>query len=158
MKRKRIEKLITRLERGFNKSNEILDALDHDGWQEPVEGETDGWTGKDLVAHFIVSEEHLLMIAKDIAAGGEGVSEDIDIDAFNEDQLARQPDRTPGELQAFLRDVRATTIAWVAEQDDETLDRIGRHPTLGDSSVETIIFSIYGHQLLHMRELTTKLK
>ena len=158
MKRKRIEKLITRLERGFNKSNEILDALDHDGWQEPVEGDSDGWTVKDLVAHFIVSEEHLLMIAKDIAAGGEGVSEDIDIDAFNEDQLARQPDRTPGELQAFLRDVRATTIAWVAEQDDETLDRIGRHPTLGDSSVETIIFSIYGHQLLHMRELTTKLK
>jgi hypothetical protein len=158
MKRKRIEKLITRLERGLNKSNEILDALDHDRWQEPVEGESDGWTVKDLVAHFIVSEEHLLMIAKDIAAGGEGAPEDIDIDAFNEDQLARQPDRTPVELQALLGDIRETTIDWVAEQDDETLDRVGRHPTLGDSSVETIIFSIYGHQLLHMRELTPKIK
>lgn len=158
MKRKRIEKLIARLERGLNKSNEILDAIDYDGWQEPVDGETDGWTVMDLVVHFIVSEEHLLMIAKDIAVGGEGVSEDIDIDAFNEDQLARQPDRTPDELQAILGDVRETTIAWVTEQDDETLDRVGRHPTLGESSVETIIFSIYAHQLLHMRELPPKLK
>jgi len=158
MKRKRIEKLIARLERGLNKSNEILDAIDYDGWQEPVDGETDGWTVMDLVVHFIVSEEHLLMIAKDIAAGGEGVSENIDIDAFNEDQLARQPDRTPDELQALLGDVRETTIAWVTEQDDETLDLVGRHPTLGESSVETIIFSIYAHQLLHMRELVPKLK
>jgi len=158
MKRKRIEKLIARLERGLNKSNEILDAIDYDGWQEPVDGETDGWTVMDLVVHFIVSEEHLLMIAKDIAAGGEGVSEDIDIDAFNEDQLARQPDRTPDELQALLGDVRETTIAWMTEQDDETLDLVGRHPTLGESSVETIIFSIYAHQLLHMRALAPKLK
>ncbi len=158
MKSKRIEKLITRLERGLHKTNEILDTLDQDGWQEPVEGESDGWTVKDLVAHFIVSEEHLLMIAKDIAAGGEGAPEDIDIDAFNEDQLARQPDRTPDELQVLLGGIRETTIDWVVEQDDETLDRVGRHPTLGDSSVETIIFSIYGHQLLHMRELTPKIK
>ena len=156
MKRKRIEKLIARLERGLNKSNKILDILDHEGWQEPVEGESDGWTVKDLVAHFIVSEEHLLMIAKDISAGGEGVSEDIDIDAFNEEQFARQPDRTPDELQALLGDVRETTIAWVTEQDDETLDLVGRHPTLGESSVETIIFSIYAHQLLHMREVSLK--
>ena len=158
MKRTRIEKLIARLKRGLNKSNAILDALDHDGWQEPVEGDTDGWMVKDLVAHFIISEEHLLMIARDIAAGGEGVPEDIDIDAFNEDQLARQPNRTPDELQALLGDVRETTIAWVAGQDDETLDRVGRHPTLGEASVETIIFSIYAHQLLHMRELAPKLK
>ncbi len=158
MNSKRIEKMITRLERGLHKTNEILDALDHDGWRGPVEGESDGWTVKDLVAHFIVSEKHLLMIAKDIAAGGEGAPEDIDIDAFNEDQIARQPDRTPDELQALLGDIRETTIAWVAEQDDETLDCVGRHPTLGDSSVETIMFSIYGHQLLHMRELTPKLK
>jgi hypothetical protein len=158
MSSKRIEKMITRLERGLRKTNEILKALDHDGWRGPVDGESDGWTVKDLVAHFIVSEEHLLMIVKNIAAGGEGAPEDIDIDAFNEDQIARQPDRTPDELQALLGDVRETTIAWVAEQDDGTLDLVGRHPTLGDSSVETILFSIYGHQLLHMRELTPKIK
>ncbi len=158
MKSKRIEKMSARLERGLHKTNEILDSLDHDGWRGLIEGESDGWTVKDLVAHFIVSEEHLLMIAKDISAGGEGAPEDIDIDAFNKDQIGRQPDRTPDELQVLLGDVRETTIAWVALQDDETLDRVGRHPTLGDSSVETIIFSIYAHQLLHMRELTLKIK
>jgi hypothetical protein len=158
MKSKRIEKMIARLERGLHKTNEILDSLEHDGWQGSIKGESDGWTVKDLVAHFIISEEHLLMIVKDIASGGEGAPEGIDIDAFNEDQIGRQPDRTPDELQALLGDARETTIAWVAEQDDETLDRLGRHPTLGESSVETIIFSIYGHQLLHMRELTPKIK
>ena len=157
MKSKRIEKMSARLERGLHKTNEILDSLEQDGWRGPIEGESDGWTVKDLVAHFIVSEEHLLMIAKDIAAGGEGAPEDIDIDAFNKDQIGRQPDRTPDELQVLLGDVREMTIAWVAVQDDETLDRVGRHPTLGDSSVETIIFSIYAHQLLHMRELTLKI-
>jgi len=98
------------------------------------------------------------MIAKDIAAGGEGAPKDIKIDAFNEDQLARQPDRTPDELQALLTDVRETTIVWVGLQDDETLDCVGRHPTLGDSNVETILFSIYAHQLIHMREFSPKAK
>ena len=158
MKSKRIEKMSARLERGLHKTNEILDSLEQDGWRGPIEGESDGWTVKDLVAHFIVSEEHLLMIAKDIAAGGEGAPEDIDIDAFNKDQIGRQPDRTPDELQVLLGDVREMTIAWVVVQDDETLDCVGRHPTLGDSSVETIIFSIYAHQLLHMRELTLKIE
>ena len=158
MKSKRIEKMSARLERGLHKTNEILDSIEQDGWRGPIEAESDGWTVKDLVAHFIVSEEHLLMIAKDIAAGGEGAPEDIDIDAFNKDQIGRQPYRTPDELQVLLGDVREMTIAWVAVQDDETLDRVGRHPTLGDSSVETIIFSIYAHQLLHMRELTLKIE
>ncbi len=158
MKSKRIEKMIVRLERGLFKTSEVLDALAPDRWREPIDGESDGWTVKDLVTHFIVSEEQLLRIVKDIAAGGEGAPEDIDIDAFNEGQIARQGDRTPKELQILLRDARETTIAWVAEQDDETLDCVGRHPTLGDTSIETILFSIYGHQLLHMREMTPELK
>jgi len=156
MKSKRIEKLIARLKRGLFKTNEILNTLEDDGWKQPIDGESDSWLVKDLINHFIESEELLLMIAKDIAAGGEGAPEDIDIDAINEDQLARQQDRTPDELRLLLGDVRESTITWVGDQDDEIFDCVGRHPTLEDSSVETIIFSIYAHQLLHMRE--TKLK
>jgi hypothetical protein len=34
---------------------------------------------------------------------------------------------------------------------------MGRHPALGQISVETMILAIYGHQLMHMRDLGKQL-
>ena len=62
------------------------------------------------------------------------------------------------ELLDNLNNVRKGLIEWVGELGELELDRVGRHPILGASNVETVIFSIYAHQILHMREIAPKLR
>ncbi|MHA2429108.1 MAG: DinB family protein [Candidatus Hermodarchaeia archaeon] len=148
----RSEELINKLSKGLEKSQGVFRSLAADEWDNPFLYEPEPWSMKDLIAHFIYSEEHLLMIAKDIASGREGVPDDFDIDSYNKIKLERMKDTSVEELIRALDETRETTIEWVKELDDETMDITGPHPALGNVNVETAIFSIYAHQLLHMRD------
>lgn len=154
----RVETLVEKLTRGISKSLEVFRSAEPDQWEQPIFEDPESWDLKDLVAHFIYSEEHVLSIAQDIAFGGEGFPEDIDIDAFNENGIEKLRHRSVDELLDILTDVRKASIAWVREIDELELNRVGSHPVLGASSVETIINSIYAHQLLHMREIAPRLR
>jgi hypothetical protein len=154
----RAETLVEKLSRGLSKSIEIFEKIEPDQWQQPIFDDPESWNLKDLVAHFVYSEEHLFRIAQDIATGGAGFPEGIDIDEFNKDQQEKLSRLSIDELMVMLKDVRETTIDWVVKLDDSDLDQLGSHPVLGDSTVETVITSIYAHQLMHMRETAPKLR
>ena len=158
MKKSRVETLVEKLTRGISKSLEVFRSVGPDLWEQPIFDDPESWNLKDLVAHFIYSEEHLLRIAQDIASGGEGSPEGIDIDAFNENEMEKLRHRSVDELLDILNDVRKALIDWVRELGELELDRAGRHPVLGASTVETVINSIYAHQLLHMREIAPSLR
>jgi hypothetical protein len=158
MKNPRVEALVEKLTRGISKSLKVFRSVGPDLWEQPIFDDPESWNLKDLVAHFIYSEEHLLSIAQDIATGGEGSPEGIDIDAFNENEMEKLRHRSVDELLDILNDVRKALIDWVRELGELELDRVGRHPVLGASTVETVINSIYAHQLLHMREIAPSLR
>ena len=158
MTSERVTKLVEKLERGITKSVEFFEALDQNRWENLISDEDEAWTIRDLAVHFITSEGYLLRIAKGIASGGEGAPKKIDIDKQNQDDLERFPRLTKSELLSRLKETRKETIEWVRELDETTLDREGRHPTLGMSNVETVVSSIYAHQLLHVREIDPKFK
>jgi len=152
----RIEELIGKLEKGGRKTNEILGKLTPEQWQQVVYDEPPAWTWRDLLAHFVSAEARLLGLARDVAAGGAGAPEDFDFDAFNAEEQTRLRDQSPQQLLSALNAARQTTLAWVRALSDEQLDRVGRHPVLGDVSLETMLVAIYGHQLFHMREAQPK--
>jgi hypothetical protein len=158
MKNPRVEALVEKLTRGISKSLKVFRSVGPDLWEQPIFDDPESWNLKDIVAHFIYSEEHLLSIAQDIATGGEGSPEGIDIDAFNENEMEKLRHRSVDELLDILNDVRKALIDWVRELGELELDRVGRHPVLGASTVETVINSIYAHQLLHMREIAPSLR
>ena len=158
MTRERAQELEKKLQRGLVKSQEIFASLSAEQWERPIFEDSKSWRAKELIAHFVYSEENLLSIAKDIVAGGKGSPEGIDIDTFNADEMKRMQLFSVGQLRKMLAEVRQRTIAWLDDQDDQILDQIGRHPTLGMTDVETVIFSIYAHQLLHMREILPRLR
>jgi len=158
MKNPRVETLVEKLTKGISKSLEVFRSVEPDLWEKPIFDDPESWDLKDLVAHFIYSEEHLLSIAQDIAFGGKGSPEDVDIDAFNENGIENLRHRSVDELLDILTNVRKALIVWVRELDELELDRVGRHPVLGASNVETIVNSIYAHQLLHMREIAPRLR
>lgn len=148
----RTEKLVARLEKGRLKTSEILSALTAQQWQVIVYPDPP-WSVRNLLAHFLSAEQELLALGWSIAAGGPGAPHGLDIDSFNAEEQQRLADVPPQDLLAQLDRARRETIAWVATLEEAELDRLGRHPLLGEISLETLIESIYAHQLLHMRDL-----
>jgi hypothetical protein len=158
MGEKRVEALIKKLDRGLNKSLKVFEALETQHWDGAISPEPDAWTVKQLVWHFISSEEALFKIAQDIASGGTGVPDGYDIDQFNQEEMERLPNLSPGEFNELLGNTRKNTIEWVSALEEPTLDKVGSHPVMGLSTVETVVYSIYAHQLMHMREVIPQLK
>jgi hypothetical protein len=148
----RAEALAARLEKGRQKTFEVFSALTSEQWQQPLYEEPT-WQVRNLLAHFVSSERQLLALARDVARGGAGAPPDLDIDRFNAAEQQRLEGQSPPWLLVLLEQERSETIAWARELDDAQLDRVGRHPALGQVSVEVMLTAIYGHQLLHMREL-----
>ena len=149
----RVDDLVARLTKGAGKTAQILGGLSDDQWQTALYTELFAWTVRDLAAHFLSAEVALLRVMQDVASGGPGAPENFNYDAFNSDEQIRLADLLPHCLLADLAEARAATIAWVSKLDESDLDRHGRHPALGDITIEVFINAIYGHQLMHMRDL-----
>lgn len=156
MTESRVDALAAKLEKGRLKTFEIFNAFTPDQWQLLVYPDPP-WQVRHLLAHFVSAESQLLALAQDVAGGGPGAPPDFDYDSFNAAEQIRLEGLPPAELIDLLNQERLETITWIHTLDAGRLDKIGRHPVLGQVSVETLIISIYGHQLLHMRELSRAL-
>jgi hypothetical protein len=150
---KRMDGLVARLRKGADKTTAILSGLSNGQWKMALYSEPHIWTVRDMLAHFFSSEVGLLRIAQDIAAGGPGAPEGFDYNEFNASEQDRLADLPPDKLLASLAAAREATLAWLAGLTEADLDRVGRHPALGEITLETFVNVIYGHQLMHMRDL-----
>jgi hypothetical protein len=155
---KRADRLITRLSKGGRKTAEAFGNLSDEQWQTLLYEEPSIWTARDLLAHFLSAEEGLLRMAQDIAAGGEGAPKGFDYDEYNASEQTRLAGTEPDKLLADLAAARQATVAWVMELDEDALDRKGHHPALGEITLEDMINAMYGHQLMHMRDLRPLLR
>lgn len=153
----RVEALKERLQKGIDKTLAIFGSIRPGQWEAVLYEQPYPWTVRDLLAHFVSSEEGLRQLAQDIAAGGPGAPEGFDYDAYNAAEQQRLANVPPEQLLADLKAARQRTLEWVATLTDEDLDRVGRHPALGPVNLETFINAIYGHQLMHMRDLMNAL-
>jgi hypothetical protein len=152
----RADALAARLEKGRWKTLEIFDALTPGQWQQTLYTDPT-WQVRQLLVHFVSTEVQLLALAQDVAAGGPGAPEDFDYDRFNAAEQIRLQGLSLPELRTMLDRARGRTIDWVRTLDTTQLDRVGYHPALGQVNVETLVLSIYGHQLMHMRDLSRRL-
>jgi len=153
MSGQRVDALLARLEKGIRKTLQIFAGLSPEQWQQVLYADPYPWTVRDLLAHYVSSEAALLELAQDVAAGGAGAPEGFSYDGFNAQEQERLRDCSPQDLLTDLIAARQVTVDWVRTLADADLDRAGCHPALGMVSLETMLTAIYGHQLLHMREL-----
>jgi hypothetical protein len=149
----RVERLLTRLRKGIAGSREVFESLGHDEWEVVLYQDPHPWTLRDLLAHFVSAEEGLLRLAQDVAAGGDGAPERFDYQAFNASEQKRLARVPTDQLMTALTAARQRTISWVEELEDTALNRVGRHPALGEITVETFVNTVHGHQLKHIRDL-----
>ena len=154
----RIARLTARLQKG---ADQVARAL-----AGPEEGDGDHvlypgpptWTVRDTVAHLLSAEDGLRHVGQAISSGGPGAPLGLHHDDLNAAEQARLGGIPVSDLLRDLAASREATIAWVETLSDADLDRTGRHPALGEITVEAHIQAMYGHGLLHLRDLRHSLQ
>ena len=130
-----------------------LAALGEDKWSAQVYSDGASWTVRDVVAHLVSAERAFLALFHDIQRGGEGVSEGFVIDEFNAREHAKNERIGWDELLALFRRTRARMIALVESLSMEDLEKRGRHPYLGVTSLREMVKMIYIHSQTHLRDV-----
>lgn len=116
---------------------------------------TDGgrWTVHEILAHLISAEVGNTRIIKKILAGGEGSPLVFDIDGFNAQDVPHWSRAASRELIDDFRLRRTLTADVTKSLTVEELERTGRHPFLGVTTVADILKLIIVHNRLHLRDI-----
>jgi uncharacterized protein (TIGR03083 family) len=128
-------------------------ALTGDQWQQVVYTESAEWKVRDILAHFVSLEKSILKLFENIRDGGEGASEDFSVDRFNAEQVSKLTGMSPPDLLAQFKASRAQMIAWVSSLSESDLQKKGRHPFLGVTTLGEMIKMVYRHNQIHLRDL-----
>ncbi len=152
------EFLAKRLREEGEKMVKFFRSLRDEHWQKTVYTEGATWTVRDVLAHFVTAEQGFLRLFASILAGGPGATEDFSIDRYNARQLEKTKDLTPRELLAQYRAIRERMVAWVSNLKGGDLERRGRHPFLGETTLAEMVKMVYRHNQIHYRDLRRALE
>ncbi len=136
----------------------IFADLSDEQWQKEVYTEDTTWTVRNILAHFVTAERGLLKLFENIRQGGPGAAEDFSIDRYNASMQARTRELTPQELLEQYKTTRAESIAWTLGLSETDLEKQGRHPFLGVTTIREMIKMLFLHNQLHYRDMKRVLK
>jgi hypothetical protein len=136
----------------------IFAELTVDQWQKEIYTEGATWSIRNVLAHFVTSERGLLKLFEQIRQGGTGAPDDFSIDRYNAAMQARTRELTPQELLEQYKFIRAESIAWTMSLSDADLEKQGRHPFLGMTTIREMIKMLYIHNLTHYRDMKKVIK
>jgi hypothetical protein len=136
----------------------IFAGLADGQWQMEVYTEGETWTIRNLLAHFVTAERGLVKLFEQIRLSGNGAADDFSIDRYNAAQQQKTKDLSPQELLEQYKIVRSDTVAWTLSLEESDLDKQGRHPFLGMTSLREMIKMLYIHNQVHYRDMKKVLK
>lgn len=136
----------------------IFSGLGEDQWQTEVYTEGATWTIRNILSHFVTSERGLLKLFEKIRQGDAGSPDDFSIDRYNAAMQARTQELTPQALLEQYKIIRAESVAWTSGLSEEDLQKRGRHPFLGITTIRDMIKMLYIHNLNHYRDMKRSLK
>jgi hypothetical protein len=128
-------------------------ALAPEEWDLPIYSEGARWTPREILAHQLSTERGIHALVRDVLAGGPGVPEGFDRDAFNEEWAARLAAAPAETLYHEFRGARAALIATVTAMAPGDFARAGRHPWFGQANLEDTLKLLYRHNMLHLRDV-----
>ncbi len=145
--------LTERLKTEGEKTAAFFAALAPEQWQILVYTEGEQWTLRNVLAHFVMAEQGFLKLFANIRDGGPGAAEDFDIDRYNASQQEKTRELTPNELLEQFQATRVIMAALVASFSEEDLQKQGRHPFLGLTTLAEMVKMVYRHNQIHLRDL-----
>ena len=133
-------------------------GLTEEQWKKEIYTEGSVWTIRNILAHLMTSERAFVKLFENIRQGGPGASEDFVIDRYNASQQEKTNDLNPQELLEQYKEMRAQMIAWVSGISDLDLEKTGRHPGLGVTTLREMVKMVYIHNQTHYRDLRRVLR
>ena len=146
-------KLAEKLTSEGERSLAFFRELPQDAWHKQVYSDGAAWTVRDIFEHLATAEHGMKRLCEQIIETGVGAAEDFDVDAFNKSRTRRFANLSLDELAKLYADTRARTVAYALTLSDEQLAKRGRHPAMGDSSIEGILKIIYLHNTMHIGDV-----
>ena len=153
-----VAELASKLKSEGEKFAAFFAGLTDDQWKLEVYTEGAVWTIRNILAHLMTSERAFVKLFDNILQGGEGVAEDFVIDRYNARQQEKTRALTPSELLDQYKAIRVDMIRWVSGVNDSDLEKTGRHPFLGITTLREMIKMVYVHNQIHYRDLRRVLK
>lgn len=139
------------------KTLEFFETLYPEDWERQVYTTGPKWRVGDILAHFISAEKAYQYYLQDILQGGDGAPDTMDIDQFNESEVARMQG-TPPELLASFRTVREHTIQLTENLAEEDLSRVANHPWFNQKEVGWYLKLIYRHNTMHRMDIRKSIR
>jgi hypothetical protein len=136
----------------------IFSGLTEEQWQTEIYSEGATWTIRNVLSHFVTSERGLIKLFEQIRQGEAGSPDDFSIDRYNAAMQARTRELTPQQLLGQYKTIRAESVAWTSGLSDDDLQKRGRHPFLGITTLREMIKMLYIHNLNHYRDMKRALK
>ncbi len=136
----------------------LFAGLTDDQWQTEVYTEGETWTIRNVLSHFVTSERGLVKLFERIRLTGEGAADDFSIDRYNASQQVKTKDLSSQELLEQYKAIRADSIAWTLSLEESDLEKQGRHPFLGMTTLREMIKMLYLHNQIHYRDMKKALK
>jgi hypothetical protein len=134
------------------KTTAFFEALSPEDWERQVYTTGSGWRVGDILAHFISAEKAYQFYLQDVLKGGTGAPDSLDIDQFNEAEVATM-NEPPLELLNSYRQVRQDTLHLILDLDDEDLTRVVNHPWFDDKAIGWYLKLIYRHNTMHRMDI-----
>lgn len=136
----------------------LFAGLTDEQWQMEVYTEGETWTIRNVLAHFVTSERGLVILFERIRTTGEGAAEDFSIDRYNAAQQRKSQSLPPQELLEQYKAIRSDSVAWTLSLEESELEKTGRHPFLGMTTLREMIKMLYIHNMTHYRDMKKVLK
>jgi hypothetical protein len=111
------------------------------------------WQVRQVLAHFVSAEEAFNKLIADVLQGGRGAPEDLNLDEFNEREVAGLSEKPLQELIDAFRKLREQTLSQIETMSNLDLAREGFHPWFGMSDLSKMIKLVYRHNMIHMRDI-----
>ena len=145
--------LSRRLREEGEKTLAYLSTLSHDQWEIPVYTEGARWRIRQILAHFISTERIYQLYLKDVLRGGRGAPLDLDIDQFNEAEVAKLGSQAVEDLLKSFRAARVETLQITGAMDEGDLLKTAVHPWFGERTLGWFLKLIYRHNNLHLQDV-----
>ena len=112
------------------------------------------WSPRQAIGHLADAERAHRRFIEAVAAGGAPPSvENFDLDAWNAGRVAKRAGQSLAEVIADYEVERAATLRTLQALPDEAWARSGRHPALGEMTVEQVARVIGIHENMHLKEM-----
>jgi len=153
-----LNELADKLKSEGDKFYSLFAGLTDDQWTAEVYTEGETWTIRNVLSHFVTSERGLVRLFEQIRLGGAGAADDFSIDRYNASQQQKTKDLSPRDLLEQYKAIRADSIAWTLSLSEADLEKQGKHPFLGMTTVREMIKMLYLHNQIHYRDMKKVLK